>query len=484
MVKVTTEPVPSLLEEVPTASNKVDLFLARICAQSQDQRFQSATEALAAIEKLDECPVDRDGPALLVRYSKEAHVVAAELAKAQAAVELARADKLEKRGEAGLPAAGLALYRASLLDPAEPTRRRLEQVCKRGQLTFDPIDEDPKIAEAYAAFQKTPAAPGVLKRLADLYRARGQIVYAAAFLTRYLRQKPTDSHAAQQLLVMLEGPDGDTGTNGKLRTQDIVAGIKTGGHVGPALPRPNKDGIHAKGPLTAVGLHQPSASAPPSQSAGPQTQGGLRPPTMTQARPHTGLVPQPGMPAHGPQTGVSDSGRPRERPQVVVNAVASEGRTTFSISPMILLVGAVIVAGLVMALFSKFVSTSVDVVQKNLSDNEQQVGRIETNNMERLRKGYLDEAAAQLELKNPNAAVRQVNLLLATDPPGDQALAGIWLRAKARLALNEWRSARADLEEYMHQATLSDPKREEAKKLLMDIHEKVANDSGLVPPPH
>jgi Protein kinase domain len=464
MVKVTTEPVPSLLEEVPTASNAVDRFLARLCAQSLDARFANATEALAALNQLPDLPPD--GPAQLARYIAEPDAVCAELAKRGATAELAKADALAKRGVPALPAQAIALYRASLLDPAESTRRRLTEVCQAGGLTFDPVD-DPKIAEAYAAFEKTPSAPGVLKRLADLYRARGHVVYAAAFLTRYLRLKPTDSHAMQQLTVLLDGPEGQTGTNDRLRTRDIVAGIKTGGHVDPALARPGFGNVNAPGPLTAAGLRPrvEGFGAPVAPIATGQT-GAQR--LDVQQRTGERRAPSPG-------TGNTMAPSP-----VIIHTAAAPARASINVSPLLLVVGAVVVAGLVLAFFSRFIKTTVDDVQLSVSETIDQTGKVEANNIERLRKGYIMEARAQLDSGSPQAAIRQATLLIATDPPAELALEAMYLRAKGRLQMKDWRSARGDLEEYLAKSSLSDPRREDVKKLLADIHRQVAGDA---PPP-
>jgi hypothetical protein len=48
---------------------------------------------------------------------------------------------------------------------------------------------DPRITEAMDALKPAPNNPGVLKRLADLHRAAGNLRESARFMKRYLKQK-------------------------------------------------------------------------------------------------------------------------------------------------------------------------------------------------------------------------------------------------------------------------------------------------------
>jgi tetratricopeptide (TPR) repeat protein len=488
MVKVTSEPVGSLLEECPVASTAVDRFLAKLCAQNVNDRFQTATEALDAMSRLEELPHHDEGCALLARYLVEPDAVAGDLARAGAASELLRADRLMKMGIPGYPAAALSLYRAALLDPAEDTRRRLAALCAEAALTFEPV-EDAKIAEAYSAFEKTPNAPGVLKRLADLYRARGHVLYAAAFLTRYLRVKPNDSHAAQQLQVLLDGPsqqqqqqqsatatgsqkNPNTGTNERLRTRDIVAGIKTGGHVDPAVGRPglrplpgSTNVFQPNMDATQVLTHNTLAPIPPGP---PQRPAGAAP---------SGVGPS------GVQGTSAAGGGLAAQPTVLI-AGRGLDRSGPSVHPLLLLIAAVVVAGLMLAFFGRFIRTTVDDVQLAVSENEQRVGRVEATNLERMRKNYLDEARGHLERGNYSSAVRQANQLMASSPPAEMGLEALWIRAQARLSLRDRRSARIDLEEYLSQSTLNDPRRAEAKRIVDAIYQEDARtrDPSYTPP--
>ncbi len=466
MMKVTTEPVGSLFEECPTAATDVDRFLSKLCAHSLEQRFQTPTEALAALSQLADVPAAESGPALLARYLRDADGVANELATAQSAREQQRAELLLARGDAALPAAALALHRASLLDPSEAVRRKFSDVCQRGNVTFDPPD-DPKITEATASFERTPHAPGVVKRLADLHRARGNVLLAAAYLTRYLRIKPTDSHAQQQLSVLVDGPDASqSGSGARLHTRDIVAGIRTGGHVDPHMARPIASGA-AMGPLTAAGLRPapaPSAAPPQAQRAIAHS---LNDATLALASRAS---------AARKSTSLSSNGL--AGPPVTLHTTAVMRGAPLGLHPLLLVVAAVVVAGIVLAVFSKFIKTTVDDVQLAVNDNEMRTGAIERNNMQRLWATYLADANAQLNRGSPQQAIRQVNLLLAASPPAELALQGLLIRARGRIAMKDNRSARVDLEQFLVESTISDPRRAEARAMLEKLY---AHDGAADP---
>lgn len=505
MVKVTSEPVPSLLEECPAAATAVEKMLSMLCAQNIEARFQSARDALVALLALDDLPSPADGKRLLARYLQDPDEVAVELAGRAAQREQARAARLLKLGTAAHPAAALSLHRAVMLLPDEDTRRELRRICEASNLTFDPVD-DPRIIEATVAFDKTPNAAGVLKRLADLYKARGHVLLAAAFLTRYLRVKPQDSVAAQQLSVLIDGPSpagagrgpltieragGErsgngsandrerTGSGERMQTRDIIAGIKTGGQISPVPPRRAMGPASAQSQVGGQGGHggarestDPRRAAPPRAEIATTVQLSTaeRAPPMTmqgRAAPGAPHVPQ----FAGPQGAVAT-------PSVIITG--NDDRVRASIHPIYMVIGALVVAGIVIAFFGRFVRTTVDDVQLAINDNAAHVGASEANAIERLRRSYLEEAKGHLERGNHSAAARQINLLLATNPPAEQALEGIWLRAQARLRLNDQMSARIDLEEYLKQSTLSDPHRAEAKKMLDDIY--AAKAAAAEPP--
>ena len=107
---------------------------------------------------------------------------------------------------------------------------------------------------------------------ASLSRATGRLRESARYLKRYLRLRD-DAAALQQLTVLLHGPGADpvlvSLTTPRLKTADIVAGIKTGGM--PQL----QDKKPARAPTLNVDrLTAQSARAPVIVVDGPSDTGG------------------------------------------------------------------------------------------------------------------------------------------------------------------------------------------------------------------
>jgi tetratricopeptide (TPR) repeat protein len=161
-----------------------------------------------------------------------------------AEAEQQRADTLIRAGaDKNAAAASIALYRACLLNPeSEVARRRFQEVCSQHQLDYGSLEKDPRFAELAAEMQsqRTPA-PGLLKRAAELARANKNPFLHAVYLKQYLKKRPNDSVASQQLQVLLGWTDDalkdPTSTAAsivapglsQLNTQQLIDGLRTGG---------------------------------------------------------------------------------------------------------------------------------------------------------------------------------------------------------------------------------------------------------------
>lgn len=238
LVKVLKDEVPNTFDVLFGIDPAIEAFHSKLTAKDVNDRYADAATALKALQPiLDE--QRRRRPQLLAEALRDPRGVRAQLVREQAAAEFARGQRLvEQHGH--VVAAALAFENATQLD-ASLTEAFDELAATSAALDFHTdVRIDARIAEAQQALSTSPAHPGVLKRLADLHRAAGNMREAARYLKRYLRQKD-DAAALQQLVVMLWGPNADpalvTGTLHRLRTRDIVAGVKTGGM--PAL-RPDK----------------------------------------------------------------------------------------------------------------------------------------------------------------------------------------------------------------------------------------------------
>ncbi len=404
LLKVSREPTPTLFETAPQTSPALARLVAKATALSPRDRYASGAEMAAAIESTDEWLVfgsTENARTALARFLRDVETVRVELNEALRDRHLARASAAEARG--AVDAALLA--------------RRAASLCTDEDTVIREPGPTPQITEVLTALEATPTAPGLLKRAADLYRGAGVPRLAAAYLLRYLQERPGDSVAAMQLAILVDGtPDSAprTHTPHRLSTREIVAGINTGGRADAAVvqTRHRERGV--------------ASSRAPALTTG------------------TG----------GPA------------PIVVMTS----GGGGLSIPGFVWALGAVIVAGLVLAFFSRFVSHTVDAVQMSVSDNTEQVGRIEVNNSERQRAQQLSKAEGLLERGDHQAVITTVNELIASRPPATVVLSAVLLRAASREALNDGVSARLDIETFLRESSVDDPRRDAAKEKLDQLY--------------
>ncbi len=241
LMKVLQEEVPGVFDVLFGIDPFVEAFHGTITAKERDERYKDAEEALTALRPFLE-PQRARYPRLIAECLRDPTGMKQRLLNEHAEAEFQRANALlQKNGP--IHAAALALENAVHIDPThDPARMRLEQVAKDLGFRTEVVVDD-RIKETNDALKKQPGHPGLLKRLADLHRAAGNMRESARALKRYLRVKD-DAAALQQLVALLWGPGSDpnlvTGTIQRLRTQDIIAGLKTGGM--PAL-KPDKPSL-------------------------------------------------------------------------------------------------------------------------------------------------------------------------------------------------------------------------------------------------
>lgn len=247
LMKVLQEEVPSIFDVLFGIDATIEAAHGKLTAKNKDERFADARAAAAALRPYRE-KVRARNPNLVADCLRNPAGMKQLLFREQAEAEVMRARSLvHKHGP--VQAAALAYENATHLD-ASYDDAGSELAALAPQLGFHTdLKADPRIDEAMTQLKMSPTNPGVLKRLADLHRAAGNLRESARFMKRYLRQKD-DAAALQQLVTLLYGPGSDpglvTGTlqrlaaqpagAGALRTQDIVAGVKTGGSMRPQIP--------------------------------------------------------------------------------------------------------------------------------------------------------------------------------------------------------------------------------------------------------
>lgn len=440
LLRIASEPMPSVFESDPTVPGILELVLERLVERDLAQRYATAAAALSDLEPYLAF-LRSLYPTLLQDFVKDPAAIAASLAADQAALEAGRAERLLLAGDVNLPSAALALYRARLLSP-EYTDRFLV-VCGRGGLRFGDVDDDALVA-ARRALAESPNPAGPLKRLADLYRARGDIHRAAVFMRRYLRERPNDSHARHQLETWVVGQPAPMLTpQGKLQTADILAGIRTGGW---AAVEPARKEL-------ALALTQP--------------------------KPSVATATARALPAHArteffERAPVATS-TPAQRPTLVATVMRADDPSLSSAAAsfweshgrrMVVAAGFLGALGTVIFLFARVVDVSVASTQRVLSDNQAGVGQIEEADILRKQENTLKNAVEYENADDCNRAVVEVTRLLALRPPGRIALDGLLVRGRCRYRLGEADAGRRDLEEFLAQSPLSDARRVHAQQLL------------------
>jgi hypothetical protein len=459
LLRIASEPLPSVFEADPTVPGAVEAVVEHLTARDPADRVRSAADAVAELRPYIDY-VDTIHPGLLERFVNARRETAVMLMSEQAELEVARANKLLLGGDANLGAAALALYRATLLSSDADTVEQFRTVCGRANLNFGGPDDE-EIQKAKEVYQANRNQAGPVKRVADLYRARGELHKFVVYIRNYLRLRPTDSHARRQLEVVVVGvPPPELGADGRLKTQDILSGIQTGGWA--AASTASKE--------AALQLQQPMPGVrAPQRPIDPRADTAL-----VRAAPHRG-PPLPSAEADG-ITRIRAEGAARVRPGVVADddSLISTFQEVWAVwgrrlVALLVVLGAfaVVARGI-----TKSIETSVDMTQMVISDNAAAVGAIESNSLSRRQRNLYDDAVAHTNAGEDMKVVVDVNTLLALQPPAELALGGLLMRARARVRLGDRNSARRDFDEFLRQTTLTDPRRAAAKEELDELVRK------------
>ena len=457
LLRIASEAIPSVFELDPTVPGVVEGVFERLVERDLAARYASGREAVNDLRPYLTF-VDELHPELLRQFVADPQTTKELLRQEQAELEVARAERLLLAGEVNLPAAALALFRAQLLQNTVEVAHRFDHVCARGGFRFGQPDDD-ALLTARTAVTQSPNPAGPLKRLADLYRARGDIHLAVVFLRRYLREKPSDSHAQHQLELCVAGvPSPMLGPEGKLQTRDILAGGKTGGWASVAPARKE----------LALSLQQPKP--------GVRSKAGREP--ARQLPTETSVVRRPlGDEPTVAKLRVAAAARQRRAPVGPAGARSGDDDLQSVIASFWerfgrrLFVASIFLGGfaVIVWLFSTVINGSIGATQRALSDNTVAVGDIERNDAARVQDNLMNDAIAAENNGDWNDAVTAVNRLLATRPAATLGLNALLIRARCRLQLNDRESARRDFNEFMQQTPLTDPRRVAIKAQLDEL---------------
>jgi hypothetical protein len=229
LLKLLTTTVPPLFSLDPTAPGVLQRLVEGLLARDPDQRYPSAEAALADLDPYRRYVLGH-APTLLRDSLQDPDGVRRQQAAQQARFEVERAQDLLQLGEAGQPAAALALYRATTLAPDDrAAAERFRHLCQSARFDFAPTD--PRIADVERQIAIQAGNPGLLKRAADLCRAARDPRGQADWLGRYLQLRGDDDLARRQWLALVVGPPLPPSPEHqhKQTTRAIVDGLQTGG---------------------------------------------------------------------------------------------------------------------------------------------------------------------------------------------------------------------------------------------------------------
>ena len=436
LLRIALEPLPSIFEQDPTVPGAVEAVFEHLTERRVEDRVASAQEAMAELHEYVDY-VQLVYPGLLAQFVADPVGMCAVLRRDQAELEVARAEHLLLAGDANLAAAGLAFFRAQTLNPSAAVIARFATVCARGKLSFGAADDE-ALQRARESFVAAPSQAGPVKRVADLYRARGDIHRFVVFIRRYLRLRPGDSHALHQLEACITGlPSPALGADGRMRTREILAGVRTGGWA--AVPDAHKEAVLA--------LQRPTSGRRPAMANAP-----------TPAPAPTLLVQR----ASSTSVSADDANvRIRAAAQRMAPASSSSAMsagTSWGLRWLVAAAAFVALAAIAVQ-SSKTVKAAITSTQVAIGDNTAAAGAIEVNDIGRRQNNLSRDVAGYFNAGDHLNVILAVSALLATNPPGDLALPALLTRARSRVRLHQQDAARIDYEQYLAALPLIHPMR-------------------------
>ena len=227
LAKVLGEELPQVYTLEPGVPALIQPLLDRLLARAPEDRFASAQVVLSALRE-ELAKFRRQYPGLVQACIADPKKMKQRLTRDQANDWFQRARQHAQAGEAKKePAALCAFHAVSLEAQNAEFQRFFAELCGAHRLNFG-TSTNPKVAELEKSLERESNSPGVLRQLSQLYRLEGNVYRSVLYLRRYLKLRGNDGYAATQLVQMTgEDPPGALilGPN----TQELVAGIRTGG---------------------------------------------------------------------------------------------------------------------------------------------------------------------------------------------------------------------------------------------------------------
>jgi tetratricopeptide (TPR) repeat protein len=229
LTKILSHEAPPLFQAKPTTAPELEAVLDRLLAFEPSARYASAQEGVDALEAIVG-ERRRSMPTLVADCLRDPAQMKQQLDAQAASALVAEARTLVDGGAAEKNRAALKLHFALELDPGtQDAKTLLDWLGSKSRLNFGP-SANPKVAELEAQLIEQPLLTSAMAQAAQLYRLEGNLLKASIWLRRYLRVKPNDLYAANQLF-QLTGDRVQPST-----TAELMAGIKTGGFKAAGAP--------------------------------------------------------------------------------------------------------------------------------------------------------------------------------------------------------------------------------------------------------
>jgi len=193
--KVQARPIFELCPQIPAA---LDDVISRLMQRQPEDRFADAEMVVQALQPLCDAIYARYGN-VVADAVRDPEATVARLRQDQANQEVRRAQVALVADPPETSAAAFHFFKARGLDPSNGiAEQELERLRSEHGFRYD-LQGDPAIDEIAAALEEKKRSPALLRRGAELYLKKNNLLGGAVWLRRYLRVQPTDKHMLLKL---------------------------------------------------------------------------------------------------------------------------------------------------------------------------------------------------------------------------------------------------------------------------------------------
>ncbi|GEM_PF-2432447 len=266
--------IKTVFEENPCVPPLLEYIIERLMERDPARRFPSAQAVMDALSPLH-AQVEAEHPFLLVGLAEDPAATVKRLRAWEGEGYLREAQDLLKKTHVERPAAAFHLYRALRACPTHAEAANLyDLICKQEHFVFTP-SADQRVYTLLKTLEDNGDTPQALQQLATLYRNEGNIHLAAGAWRRYLRVRPDDGFARNQLMMLTNAlplgldappppPASGTPVGGDVQTSGVFAPSAAATSVArpPPPQRPSASLPVTAAPLAGAGLDHGDQDSP------------------------------------------------------------------------------------------------------------------------------------------------------------------------------------------------------------------------------